>query len=125
MYQKETREKVFLNFSNHPSDSWTDAQTKAALENADRIVDIPFPPVNPAMDETALDSLAEEMTKQILSYSPVTVMCQGEFGLSFSVIKKLLAKGVTVVHACSERKVHVNGNIKTVQFDFVQFRKFM
>ena len=35
-------EKIFINFSNHPSDRWDDKQKKAS-EQYGRIKDIPFP----------------------------------------------------------------------------------
>lgn len=113
----------FVNFSNHPSAAWTGSQLNAALQYGP-VVDIPFPPVDPAMKEADLQQLAAEKVKEILDLKPSAVMCQGEFGLSFSVTQKLLAAGITVLHACSERKVHSEGNVKTVRFDFVQFRKF-
>lgn len=118
------KDSIFINFSNHPSDLWSAVQTEAALSFASRIVDLPFPQVDPSMDEQAIEDLAQSKTKEILSSHPSAVMCQGEFGLSFAVIKKLLNAGIVVLYACSERKVHVNGNVKSVQFDFVRFRRF-
>ena len=117
-------DSVFINFSNHPSSAWSAPQTEAALSYASRIVDLPFPQVDPTMDEQSVDDLARERTEEILSFHPAAVMCQGEFGLSFAVIRKLLDAGIVVLYACSERKVHVNGNVKSVQFDFVRFRRF-
>lgn len=124
MKTKEKGERVFVNFSNHPSDAWTQPQKEAAKFYAPGIVDLPFPSVDPNLDEKALENLAERMTGKILSMNPAAVMCQGEFGLSFAVIRKLLGAGIIVLYACSERKVHVTGNVKSVQFDFVRFRRF-
>lgn len=115
---------MFINFSNHPSDQWTDAQIKAALIYGAPIIDIPFPQVDPSMSETKIKQLADQAVQNILSMNPSAVMCQGEFGLSFSVTQRLLNANVTVLYACSERKVYVDGNIKTIQFDFVRFRKY-
>lgn len=120
----EMTKKVFINFSNHPSSTWSEPQIAAALQYADRIIDFPFPSVDPNMDESGLYELAGEIKEKILSMNPAAVMCQGEFGLSFAVIRRLLDAGVTVLHACSERNVTANGNVKTVRFDFVQFRRF-
>lgn len=113
----------FVNFSNHPSNTWTDQQLDAAIQYG-RIIDLPFPSVDPYMSEATVQKLAEKIVEEILEFKPSAVMCQGEFGLSFSVTRRLLAAGIPVLYACSERKVHVKGNIKTVQFDFVQFRRF-
>lgn len=118
------KDSAFINFSNHPSDLWSEAQTDAALSYATRIVDLPFPQVDPTMDEQAIDDFAQSKAEEILSMRPAAVMCQGEFGLSYAVIRRLLDAGIVVLYACSERKVHVNGNVKSVQFDFVRFRRF-
>lgn len=115
--------QTFVNFSNHPSTAWAEPQLAAANKYGS-VVDLAFPPVDPAMNEADLRRLAEEKVQEILALNPSAVMCQGEFGLSFLVTQKLLDAGITVLYACSERKVHVEGNTKTVQFDFVQFRRF-
>ena len=116
--------RPFINFSNHPAEKWDPVQTAAALEYGSQIIDLPFPSVDPNASAESLSSLAGEITETILDYKPGAVMCQGEFGLCYSVIKRLRAKDVTVLHACSERKVHMEGNIKTLQYDFVQFREY-
>lgn len=118
-------QKLFINLSNHPSAEWNDSQIDAALQYADQIIDIPFPVVDPQMDEVGVLNLAEKLTEKILSMGPSAVMCQGEFGLSYAVIKRLLDRGIIVLYACSERKVTSTGNVKTVQFDFIQFRRYV
>lgn len=115
---------LFINFSNHPSDTWTEEQITAALLYGDKIIDIPFPAVDPAMNESGLREIADKAAESILALKPAAVMCQGEFGLSFSVIQLLLNAGIPVLYACSERNVYSNGNIKTVKFNFIQFRRF-
>lgn len=116
--------KCFVNFSNHPSNRWDFSQKKAALRYGASIVDLSFPEVDPALDESGLDRLAEEKYREILALHPAAVMCQGEFGLTFAVVQRLLSAGITVLHACSERNVLTEGNKKIVRFDFVQFRRF-
>lgn len=120
---KDPMSGPFVNFSNHPSTAWTKQQFDAALQYGP-VIDLPFPPVDPFMNEADLRHLAEVKVGEILALKPAAVMCQGEFGLSFSVTQKLLSAGVTVLYACSERNVHVEGNVKSVRFDFVQFRRF-
>lgn len=115
---------AFVNFSNHPSSTWDDAQISSALEYGGKIVDIPFPPVDPEAKREDIAELAEKMTDEILHLYPSAVMCQGEFGLCYSVIRRLRALGLTVLHACSVRNVHTDGNVKTIRFDFVQFREY-
>lgn len=124
MNNTDCMENTFVNFSNHPSAAWSQQQIDAALKYGTFIVDKSFPSVDPYMNETQLIKLAEKSVSEILRLNPSAVMCQGEFGLSFSVMQRLLAAGIPVLYACSERKVHTEGNIKTLQFDFVQFRRF-
>lgn len=66
---------------------------------------------------------------EILSFTPDAVMCQGEFTLTYSVVKKLKEKGIRVLAACSRRSVIMkpagNGGFsKIVDFEFVQFREY-
>ena len=115
---------VFVNFTNHPSQMWENVQIRAALHYGESILDLLFPQVDPMADEIDLQNLAEEKTSEILSLHPTAVLCQGEFGLCFSVVRRLQKAGVRVLYACSERKVRVEGSTKTVQFDFVKFRRY-
>lgn len=120
----ESTKSIFINFTNHPSPMWENVQIRAALNYGDLILDLPFPQVDPKADEIDLQNLAEEKTSEILSLHPTAVLCQGEFGLCFSVVRRLQKAGVQVLYACSERKVRVEGSTKTVQFDFVKFRRY-
>jgi len=61
--------------------------------------------------------------------NPTAVMCQGEFTLAFAVIAGLKRQGITVLAACSERKVYekrINGTTqKTAFFEFRKFREYV
>lgn len=113
----------FVNFSNHPSGKWDNSQREAALVYG-KIVDIPFPSVEPYLDERDIDSLADEYVRKITEYSPVAVMCQGEFTLCFSVAKKLQDLGIKVLSACSKRDVVEKDDKKISVFRFVKFREY-
>ena len=69
----------FINFSNHPSTAWTSQQFDAALQYGP-VIDLPFLPVDPFMNEEDLSHLAEVKVGEILALKPAAVMCQGEFG---------------------------------------------
>ena len=114
---------MFINFSNHPSDRWGEEQRAAALKYGE-IVDIAFPEVDACGDEEYIQTLAVEYVDRIMSCEPAAVLCQGEFCLSFQVITKLKERGVTVLAACSERKVTIEGAKKIVIFEFEQFRRY-
>ncbi len=89
---------MFINYSNHPSTVWTIQQIEAALVYGDTIIDIPFPSVDPTMDEKDLHQLALREAENILDRNSAAVICQGEFGLSFSAIQLLLKAGTPVAY---------------------------
>lgn len=118
----------FVNFSNHSLNSWGEQQKQEA-QKWGRIIDVPFPAVNPEDTNQEIIELAQNCVKKILEYHPTAVMCQGEFTLSYHVIRLLKERNVTVVSACSERKVVDEKNesgvvYKKSVFKFVQFREY-
>jgi len=120
--------KVFINFTNHPSRNWDEKQLKDALEYGE-IIDIPFPQVPATASREELYALAERCVSKITEYAPAAVLCQGEFCLAYQVIRRLSEKDVKVVAACSDRKVEEwrreDGSMqKEVIFRFVQFREY-
>ena len=56
------------------------------------------------------------------------MLCQGEFIYCYALVDRLLAVGITVLAATSERVVeefyHDGVNEKRVNFRFVQFREY-
>ena len=117
-------ETKFVNLSNHPSSNWDEAQRQAA-EQYGAIVDVPFPAVPAGENEAYIQQLSEELVQKVIQYQPGAVLCQGEFTLAYSVIRKLKARGVCVLAACSERNVVTNGNTNQVVFQFERFREYM
>lgn len=115
--------KSFVNFSNHPSEKWCDAQRKAAEEYGN-IVDIAFPSVNPTLNKDGVRELAEQYTSIIVMHKPAAVLCQGEFTLCFAVINMLKEKSVPVFAACSKRIVEETAKGKISIFEFEQFREY-
>lgn len=120
----------FVNFSNHPSASWNAEQIQAALAMAPggELLDVPFPAVPANADEGQIAELAQEYMTKILAHAPAAVMCQGEFGLCYEVIRALKAKNIRVMYSCTERcaveQITENGAEKTSVFRFVRFREF-
>ena len=110
--------QCFVNFSNHPSTQWSDAQL-AAARRFGKVLDLPFPSVPPTLDERSVLSLAEQYVDKILQLNPTAVMCQGEFSLCFAVTRLLQRKEVAVLCACSERVENKS------EFVFVRFRNYM
>lgn len=116
-------EPVFVNFTNHSSDTWEEKQLEAAREYG-QIVDLPFPNVHPGAGERDVEALGEECCERILRMEPAAVLCQGEFSLTFFVVTRLREKGIKVLTACSERKVVQSGKIKSSMFEFTGFREY-
>jgi len=119
---------VFINFTNHPSSTWTSEQICAATKYGS-IIDIQFPNVNPSVTELDIEKIGNNAVEKIESLKPTVVLCQGEFCLSYYVIKELQDRGILVLNACSERRVtkEVNADsqtIKTSCYQFVKFRKY-
>lgn len=119
---------MFVNFSNHPSSLWSEKQRKEA-EKYGEIVDLKFPSVNPDDSRDDLIRLAECYIQQILKFKPQCVMCQGEMGLVYHVVRKLKEEDIKVVVACSHRMVEEtidadNNSVKSSKFVFIQFREY-
>lgn len=126
---KNAEINVFINFSNHPSNNWSENQKKAVFDQYNaRIVDIAFPSVSAFADENEISILAKECFETICNYDPEAVMCQGEFGLTYQVVTLLKQKDILTVYSCSERKTIEkktdNGTVKTSEFCFVRFREY-
>lgn len=118
----------FINFSNHRSAAWSDKQLKAANEYG-QVIEYPFPNVEPSISGEEVVSKAEKIVEDILKLNPEVVMCQGEFTLSFHVVRLLKENGIKAVAACSERVVREivredGATEKTAVFEFVKFREF-
>ena len=126
--ETDSNNKVFINCSNHPSERWSREQKQAA-EGYGEIVDLPFPEVDPSWDAGQVRNLAEKVVETMMQYHIAAVMCQGEFTLTYAIIRKLKEKGITVLAACSRRRVEEITNAdgssqKQAVFSFEGFREF-
>ncbi len=118
---------MFINFTNHSSDSWS-ADQKQSANIYGKIVDVTFPDVDAEYDEEDIRNLADKYIEHIIKLKPDCVLCQGEFTLSYAVIKALLSCGIRVVAACSKRnsKEIINNGVtkKISEFRFYKFREY-
>lgn len=122
------RVKAFINHTNHPSSNWDEDQLEAAKEYG-KILDVPFPNVDPELDTTEVMELVNNNFKEISGKNPSCVLCQGEFVYVYHMVQKLKAAGIKAVAACSERNVKESvdesgNNVKTIIFSFVRFRDY-
>jgi hypothetical protein len=120
---------VFVNCTNHPSQKWSKEQYAAASKMG-RVVDVPFPNVDPHARMEDVQKQANDVVEKILLEKPTAVLCQGEFSLTYAILTKLREMRIDTYAVCSERNVvedtDEQGNtIKKTVFAFAGFRKYI
>ena len=119
---------MFINISNHGSDRWGKKQLQMA-EKFGKIIDVPFPKINPRGTSAYIDELVEEYYEKIMQYDHPTVMLQGEYLFTYRLVKKLKDAGVRVVAGCSERRTiecinEAGFTERNSVFEFVDFKEY-
>lgn len=119
----------FINYTNHPSANWSEAQRQAAQLYGE-IMDMDFPEIKPQWDEEQVASLACQQAEEIIAQKPVAVLVQGEFTFSYALISLLQQAGIRVLAACSQRCTEsvINEKQETIRrsvFKFVRFRQYL
>lgn len=121
------KRKLFINFSNHPSSFWDDAQRLAA-EKYGEICDLPFPMVDGQSSEEEISQLADSYVAKIISMrkpEEITVHIMGEMTFTFTVVTRLKELGIRCVASTTERKTSYNADgTKLSEFSFVKFREY-
>jgi len=123
---------MLINLSNHPSANWP-AQQLAAAQAYGKIIDLPFPDVDPAGDEEYIRRLCEEYLLKIddicsdaaCRVATITVHIMGEMTFTFAMINALQKRGITCVASTTERVSSEANGMKTSAFRFVQFRQYI
>ena len=120
----------FVNYSNHVSSRWAASQLEAARAYGD-VIDIPFAQVPPTATKAEVDALAEKAVDEILDAKPSIAMVQGEMTLVYNVVRRLEARGIKCVAACTRRrtdeevqKLAAAGLTKEGMFEFMGFREY-
>jgi hypothetical protein len=123
---------IFINLSNHPSSGWGREQL-AAAQQIGVVKDLPFPAVDPEIDETEICRLAEDYYKKIedlsRDFDKVTVLLEGEYTFTYALTSLLKSNGIDVISACSRREVietmDSKGDYERMsKFRFIRFRKY-
>ena len=120
---------MLINLSNHPSAKWPPEQS-AAAQVFGKVVDLPFPDVDPSGGEEYIRSLCETYMQKIdqvsiaCRASEVTVHIMGEMTLTFALVDALQSRGITCVASTTERVVTEADGVRTSAFHFRQFRKY-
>jgi hypothetical protein len=121
----QVHKKCLINLSNHPFESWGEAQKQAAIREFGEVEDLPFPEIPPQWGIEEVNRLAEEMTQQIVERQPLALHLAGEFTFCYQLAKRLEAAGIRCVVATSRRMVQqLADNRKEVRFEFVRFRDY-
>lgn len=119
---------IFINLSNHPSDSWDENQRDAAKKYGE-CVDLPFPEIDPTWNEEKIEELANAYCDKVLhmadTYDQITVHLMGELTFCFSLLKKLQHRGIRCVASCAKRNVEEEDTgVKRSVFSFENFREY-
>lgn len=120
---------MLLNLSNHPSNLWTEVQKQQANKLFGEIVDMPFPAIDPAGDESYIEQLANEYLQKILllrhQHPSLTVHLMGELTFCFAMVQLLKSYNIPCVASTTTRKVVITDNNKKIsEFIFVRFRYY-
>lgn len=121
---------MLINLSNHSSQVWPKAQTKAAAIYGN-IVDLPFPAIDPSIDSNAIFALTEEyclkcselLNKSTDKKNAVHIM--GELTFTCTLVARLQKLNIICIASTTQRDISSeNEEFKTSRFKFVRFREY-
>ena len=120
---------MFLNITNHPSTDWPQAQRAAAMAIASPITDLPFPNVPPEADEIEVESLGREILEKTSRFNPSAALVEGDFTLTYFLVRELMKRGVVCYIATTPRITAVkltgpHSSEKVSQFHFTRLRRY-
>lgn len=119
---------MLINLTNHPCDKWDEKQRTAARVYG-KCVDMPFPNIEPLMDEKEVNSMADDYAERIIRMgegSVLVVHVMGEFTFCYALIRRLQNAGIRCVASCTERDVTIaDDGSKTTKFHFARFREYV
>lgn len=118
--------KIFINLSNHPSDTWSEKQMNEARRFGE-IKDLAFPHIEPRSTPYELDFIADQTIRSILEYDPdyTTIHIMGEMTMVFRLVSRLKALGFRCVASTTERDVtYIEDSAKIARFSFIRFREY-
>lgn len=92
-------------------------------------VDMPFPNIEPQMDEEEVNRMADDYAERIISMGEdcvLVVHVMGEFTFCYALIRRLQNAGIRCVASCTERDVTIaDDGSKTTKFHFARFREYV
>lgn len=122
--ESDTSATCFVNLTNYPSDTWSEALRAAALELATTIKDVPLPEVAPSATSEEISARADRVVEQ-LPPGCTHALVMGEFTLTFALVQRLEAQGVQCFAAAGERIEEATPHGRCVsRFEFRGFRRY-
>jgi len=126
-----TSERRFVNLSNHPISSWSQAQLDAATAlGFGSPVEVAggMPQVEPDADTAAVERMAEELANQVSAMGARGAHVATDFGLTVALVGQLQARGVRCFAATTARDAEestADGAVtKTSMFRFRRWREY-
>lgn len=119
---------MLINLSNHPLATWPKEQLEAAHIYG-TMLDLPFPLIDSALDESAISDLANEYLFKIESISEgqihTVIHIVGEMTFVFSLVTKLKARGYRCLASTTSRNVEILPDGRKIsKFEFCRFREY-
>lgn len=115
---------MFINLSNHPTAHWNERQTKAAQEYGE-IVNIAFPDIPCNATSAEVTDIADRYVSMITKYDNPTVHIMGEMTLTYAIVRRLRAAGITCLASTTSRiKQQLPDGSFISEFRFQTFRNY-
>jgi len=124
---------MLLNLSNHLSSAWSEKQINAAAAQFGKVVDLPFPQINPDWKFLQIEEFSGELLMDILKdcefrkygKKNLTVHIMGELTFCYEMINALKIAGIPCVASTTTRNSIVDEIGKKISvFEFVKFREY-
>jgi ATP-dependent exoDNAse (exonuclease V) alpha subunit len=116
---------MLVNFTNHPFIGWKENQKEAALQQYGKVVDVPFPHINPEADELDIKQEARQALEEIIALQPDAVHIMGEMNFTFQMVFFLMKEGIPCIASTTKRIVSdLPDGSQVSEFNFVKFRPY-
>lgn len=122
----------FLNLSNHPVATWSDAQREAAAAlgfGAPVDLTTPMPEVPADADTDAVSALADTLATRVRALGVGAAFVAGEFSLTHALVSRLQSDGVRCFTSTTRREAVArplpDGRVEMQHtFSFVRWREY-
>jgi hypothetical protein len=124
---------MLINLTNHPVETWGEEQLEAASQEFGKVMDLPFPFIDPTAGSTEIADIARQWHQKILSLlqeAPVketnAVHVMGELSFCFALVSALVKSGIRCIVSTSQRVSETLGdNSRKQSFTFERFRNYI